>query len=127
MKNLFALISLVFMLNAATAQNYDFDTRLLSKFSNEELLEMQNESPDELAFWEYFVSKGVVIFTITKDVSESDMGVIVYDGDLKKLNPFALGLEPEETAVRTYQVGDTNQGLMILSRQKILAKMNRNK
>ncbi len=127
MKNLFALISLVFMLNAATAQNSDFDTRLLSKFSNEELLEMQNESPDELAFWEYFVIKGVVIFTITKDVSESDMGVIVYDGDLEKLNPFALGLEPEETAVRTYQVGDTNQGLMILSRQKILAKMNRNK
>ncbi len=115
------------MLNAATAQNSDFDTRLLSKFSNEELLEMQNENPDELAFWEYFVNEGVVIFTITKDVSESDIDVIVYDGDLKELNPFALGLEPEETAVRTYQVGDTNQGLMILSRQKILAKMNRNK
>lgn len=127
MKRLFPLLAFVLVLNAAFAQQSTFDARLLVKFTNEQLTEMQNDKPDELAFWEFFINDGFLIYTITKDAARSDIGSISYDDDIDNLNPLALGLEPEETAVRTYQIGDTDKGLMILSRQKILAKMSKEK
>jgi hypothetical protein len=108
-----------------TAQNASTITeRLSARFSADEQGKM---STDELAFWDFFSTQGFEVFTITKDLSQSDMKTIAFKGDLGSINPLALGLTPEETAVNTYKLGDTNTGLMILSKEKIVAKMNRQK
>jgi hypothetical protein len=98
--------------------------RLAVKFSETELAKM---TTDERAFWNYFVTDGFVIFDITKDASESEMLHLDFEGTTNQFNPLALGLMPEETAVNTYRLGNTGQGVMILSKAKIKAKMNRTK
>ncbi len=100
----------------------DFDGKLLAKFSQEELNEF---SPNELAYWTYFVSEGFEVFTITKDQLQSEIKSLDFIGEVSNFNPLALNITPEETAVVTYRIGNTDQGIMILSKQKILAKMGR--
>lgn len=98
--------------------------RLAVKFSETELTEMNTE---EAAFWEYFVTAGFIVYDITKDPSESDILHLDFKGATEHFNPLAYGLLPEKTAVNTYQLGNTGKGVMILSKAKIRAKMNRNK
>jgi hypothetical protein len=117
---LFASFGLNMKANAQeTAVTHD---RLSVKFSETELAKM---TTDERAFWDYFVTDGFVIFDITKDASESEMLYLDFEGTTNQFNPLALGLMPEETAINAYRLGNTGQGVMILSKAKIKVKMDR--
>lgn len=100
----------------------DHDERLLAKFSEKELKAM---TPDEVQYWNFVVDNGYVVFEIKKEKSESEMENIDFNGDVNALNPLSLGLLPDESSVKTYSLGSTGFGIMVLSEKKIRAKMER--
>lgn len=106
----------------ATAQNTDFDSRLLAKFSEKELKAM---SADEVDYWNFFIKEGFEVFQITKDSDQSDIEVMEFDGDVSAINPLALGLTPKENSVQTFKLGNSGYGIMILSVEKLNARMKR--
>jgi|GEM_PF-1879153 len=107
------------------AQNSDSVNELLkAKFTQAELDGMKSQNADEYAFWSYFVTDGFMVFDISKDKADSEMTTIDFDGDPSTINPLSLGLEPMETSVQTFRLGNSDKGLMIYSQKKISAKMN---
>lgn len=125
MKHLIVFFSaiLLFVSTSGLAQNQnESDKKLLAKFSPTELNAMSTE---DLGYWNFVAEHGFVVFEIRKEKSESEMEMIEYTGNIDALNPFELGLSPEETTVKTYQLGNTGFGLMVLSETKIRAKMAR--
>jgi len=111
-------------MRANAQETLSIKDRLAAKFTETEL---SNMNSDELAFWEYFVTEGFVLFNISKDPSESEMESLEFEGSTDLFNPLTFGLMPEETAVATYRLGNTGQGVMILSKAKIKAKLDRKK
>lgn len=116
------LITLSVACTTGYAQNQRSSPELLAKFTQQEINDMDEAT---LAYWDFFAHSGFEVFEISKDKSESEMEMIDFSGSLEKINPLALGLLPEPTAVKTYRLGDTGHGIMILSEKKILAKMER--
>jgi len=112
------------IMQASAQETSSTQDRLAAKFSKTELTKMDAE---ERAFWEFFATDGFVVFDITKDASESDMQNLAFEGTAEQFNPLAFGLMPEETAVNSYRLGNTGQGVMILSKAKIKAKIDRKK
>ncbi|MBI1287102.1 MAG: hypothetical protein GC178_05930 [Flavobacteriales bacterium] len=125
MKNTLLVLTVVVMSSIwslATAQNTDFDSRLLAKFSEKELKAM---SADEVDYWNFFIKEGFEVFQITKDSDQSDIEVMEFDGDVSAINPLALGLTPKENSVQTFKLGNSGYGIMILSVEKLNARMKR--
>lgn len=106
----------------ANAQDREVDSKLLAKFSQKDVEAMNNET---LAYWNFFVNDGFQVFEISKEKSESELEMIDYSGAIEDMNPLSLGLLPEPTSVKTYRLGNTGHGIMILSEKKIRAKMER--
>jgi len=108
-----------------SAQTSEQIARLKSKFNEKELASLQEESPAELAFWDFYSQKGFVVYKIDDTKGSSDLTTVDFSGDIASINPLELGLEPKETEVQTYLLGASGHGIMILSKKKILAKMGR--
>ena len=110
------------MAGTTIGQNAEADARLAAKFSQTDIKKM---TQDEVAYWNFFVNEGYVVFEIKKEKGESEMEAIAYEGEPSEVAPLALGLSPKETEVQTYRLGNTGYGLMILSEQKLRAKIER--
>lgn len=80
---------------------------------------------EQKAFWNFYLTDGFVIFDVTKNRAKSDIGHLDFEGDVSSIDPLAMGLKPQPTAVQTFELGSTGKGLMILSEEKIKAKMAR--
>ena len=110
------------MANTAFSQSAEADSKLNAKFNKKEIKAM---SADEIAFWNFYVNDGFLVFEIKKEKSQSEMETIDFSGATDKINPLELGLIPEAEAVQTLRLGDTGYGIMIHSEKKIRAKMAR--
>ena len=99
-----------------------FDQRLLTKFSETELEAMSTEDRD---YWNAVAKYGFRVFEISKEKSSSEVETLAFEGDVSAIDPFKLKLTPQEAAVQTYRLGNTDFGIMVLSEAKIRAKMAR--
>lgn len=105
-------------LTAFAQSNTDFDQRLLAKFSEKELQEMNAK---DLNYWNWAVSEGFFIRTIKKQ--DSDMGTIELENiELSSFNILEHGLEPTDE-VQAYTINGTDKFIMVLSEDKVKALM----
>ena len=93
-KVLVILISIMFSGSMLFGQNTEFDSRLLVKYSIEELNKMEVESPDELAFLNYCLDNAFYISEFPKG-KEGSKQLQKINGikDLNKINFFSLEIE----------------------------------
>ena len=121
-RNVFIIALVTASISGFAQNNRNFDARLADKFSETELHAL---SAEEVNYWNFVAEHGFVVFEIKKEKGDSEMELLDFSGDATSVNPFSLGLSPDETSVRTYRLGNSGYGIMVLSEKKLRAKMER--
>lgn len=105
------LASLILTTTVFAQSKFEFDSRLSSKFSKEELASM---TLDELNYWSSYMSKSVDVIELpTEKLSDIEESVSLKSTDQTKINLFELGIEPHEFARDYRRIEGTNQVLVI--------------
>ncbi|MBX7094227.1 MAG: hypothetical protein K1X56_05860 [Flavobacteriales bacterium] len=121
-KMIMSLFLAVFLTAGLSAQSSDWDVRLLSKYSKEELTEMKSNTPEKLAYLNKVAKSGWVIMDLPAEKSNAhEIRGSVAISDLKNVNLFALGLSPEKKNYQYYRINGTNKMLVVLSEEIILS------
>jgi hypothetical protein len=128
MKNCF-FIATIFLLSIAytvNAQTNNYDTRLLSKFSDKELVEMKTNAPETFNYWNFYVANAYQIMDLAaeKAVTHEIKGTMAIT-DVKNINVFELKKLPLAKDYQYYKIENTNQLLVIISEEQIKAKFNK--
>ena len=113
-KILIVLISLMYSGSMLFAQNTEFDSRLLVKYSIEELKKMEVESPDELAFLNYCLDNAFYI----GDYPKEKEGKINLDGakqveNINEINLFELDIEILDGRNQLFSINDNSKLLVV--------------
>jgi len=113
MKRLIILCLVTVFATAAIAQ--EVDSRLLAKFSKEELSEMKTNNPDQYTFIHQCLTHGFYLANAGgKSLSKEVRGEIEIT-DINKINFFELGLEPEENRYLYYKIKGHDKLLVVRS------------
>lgn len=120
-----ALFLIVFLGCTAqlSAQN-SFDERLLSKFSSERIVELQENHSDILSYWTYYLDNSYYIIdgeTSGKTIATNETVSI---SDLSNFNILDLGLNMDRNFSKTFQIVGANKYLMLLSNREFVAGFN---
>ena len=128
MKNCF-FIATLFLLSityTVNSQTNNYDTRLLSKFSDKELSEMKVNAPATLNYWNFYVANAYQIMDLAaeKALSHEIKGTLKIV-DLNNINVFELNKLPLAKDYQYYKIENTNKLLVIISEEQIKAKFNK--
>lgn len=123
MRKRFFIFILVFASYYAIAQTSNFDQRLLSKFTEKELQEMQSKNPATLSYWNYYAANAFQIMDLPaeKAVAHEIKGTIKL-ASLNSVNIFDLHLTPLTKDYQYYKIEGTDKLLVILSEEQIKAR-----
>ncbi|MFY9310980.1 MAG: hypothetical protein WAQ28_18170 [Bacteroidia bacterium] len=126
MRKLFCIFTFVLASYVATAQTNKFDQRLLSKFTETELQEMQTKNPDALAYWNYYAGNAFQIMDLPaeKAVAHEIKGTIKI-ANQNSINIFELQLAPLLKDYQYYKIEGTGKLLVILSEEQIKARFTK--
>ncbi|MGB3946944.1 MAG: hypothetical protein WBM13_03095 [Bacteroidia bacterium] len=128
MKNCF-FIATLFLLSityTVNSQTNNYDTRLLSKFSDKELSEMKVNAPATLNYWNFYVANAYQIMDLAaeKALAHEIKGTLKIV-DLNNINVFELNKLPLAKDYQYYKIENTNKLLVIISEEQIKAKFNK--
>jgi hypothetical protein len=114
MKNTFFLISFLLFTFFSVAQNNNFDKRLLSKFSEDELNQMQRKSPNTYAYWNFYAANAFQIMDLPNEKTNAHeiKGTVRID-DINDVNILALHYVPLPKDYQYYRIEDTKKLLVI--------------
>lgn len=106
----------------AIGQTTNFDKRLLSKFTEKELLDMQSKNPETLAYWNHYASNAFQVMDLPaqKAVAHEIRGTVKI-ADMNSINIFELTLTPAPKDYQYYKIEGGNKMLVILSEEQIKA------
>lgn len=122
MKNILFLIFLILFVCSASAQNNSFDSRLLSKFSKNELNEMQSKSPETFLYWNFYAANAYQVMDLPNEKSNAhEIKGIVKISDMNNINVFELNYVPVKKDYQYYRIEGTTKLLVILSEEQIKA------
>lgn len=120
-KILTVLISVMFSGSMLFGQNTEFDSRLLAKYSVEELDEIQKKSAMEIKFLTHCIENA----HYTTVFPEGKEGVVEITGeievrDINNINFYELNVELINDNYQYYTIKDSNMLLVIKSKDHIL-------
>lgn len=124
MKN---LLTLFFLAAAVVAYGQtDFDKRLLAKFSEERIKELQETQPQIIEYWTYYLDESYQI------VGSSDGKVLpsektVKIKDFKNFNILELDVHMDRSLSKSYKIKSTGDYLVLMSNEAFSAKFNRSR
>lgn len=126
MRKIFCVFTFVLASYIAIAQTTNFDKRLLSKFSEKELLDIQNKSPETLAYWNYYTSNAFQLMDLPaeKKLAHEIKGTVKV-ADMNSVNVFDLNLIPAPKDYQYYKIEGTDKMLVILSEEQIKARYSK--
>ncbi len=109
------LIGLFLFLSAADvfAQS-NFDDRLLAKFDQERIADLQKNQPQILAYWSYFLDHGYFIGEVADlegklKIAEHSVKI----KDLNSINILALDVHPDRHMSKAYKIKGTTKYLVV--------------
>lgn len=125
MKKIYLVALLMSLGFVSLAQNETIDARLNSKFSKQELKELQSKNPGELAFLNFYVANAYQVTPMPsgKGGTHEIKGSIKV-ADLNNVNIYELNLSPLQKDYQYYTIEGTDKLLVILSDEQIRAKYN---
>ena len=120
-KVLVVLISVMFSGSMLFGQNTEFDSRLLVKYSVEELNKIEKENPSEIKFLLHCIESAQYI-TPFPEGKESAVEIIgeVEIRDINSINFFELGVELIQDNYQYYTIKASDMLLVIKSKDHIL-------
>ena len=123
MKRLLFAITFVLLIYSAGAQNATYDKRLLSKFSEKELQEMERKSPETFNYWNYYSANAFQVMDLAaeKSVAHEIKGTLQIS-NINAINIFDLKLTPAAKDYQYYKIEGTQKLLVILSEEQIKVK-----
>lgn len=123
MKNSLFLIGFVLFACYASAQSNSFDQRLLSKYTKNELNEMQISNPIAFAYWNFYASNAFQVMDLPDEKSGThEIKGIVKIQDINSINIFDLHYIPSIKDYQYYRIEGTRKLLVILSEEQIKEK-----
>ena len=113
-KILIVLISLMYSFSMLFAQNTEFDSRLLVKYSIEELKKLEKENPSEVQFQTYCLDNAFYI----GDYPKEKEGKINLDGvkqieNINEINLFELDIEILDGRNQLFSINDNSKLLVV--------------
>ncbi|MCE9538788.1 MAG: hypothetical protein K8R85_06175 [Bacteroidetes bacterium] len=123
MKN--SLLSMIFIVFAFSlnAQSKSFDPRLLSKFTKEELVEMEVKTPIAYAYWNFYVANAYQVMDLPIDkIDTHEIKGIVKIPNMNTINIFDLHYVPLEKDYQYCRIEGSNRLLVIISEEQIKEK-----
>ena len=123
MKNILFLIIFFTSTYSISAQSKTFDARLLSKFSQVELNEMQSNHPDKFNYWSFYVANAYQIVDLPQEKETAhEIKGVVKKQDFNLFNVFDLNYSPLAKDYKYYRIDGNNKLLVILSEEQIKEK-----
>lgn len=124
MKN---LLTLIFAALAAIAYGQtDFDQRLLAKFSEEKINELQQTQPQIIEYWTYYLDESYQIVGSSQGkVLPSEKTVRIKD--FANFNILELDVHMDRSMSKSYKIKSTGEYLVLLSNDAFSAKFNRSR
>jgi hypothetical protein len=103
----------------------DFDERLLVKFNEERITQLQKEHPQIIAFMEFYLENGISIVSLNNGKQVEIEGTLKLKSlDESKVNVYDLGIPlPLEQTVY-YSIEGTDKTLLVYSRTLVMNKFN---
>ena len=125
MKNIFILAFCLFIGNALIAQtNSNYDKRLLSKYSEEQIEELLTEHAQVIAYWEYYLDNAYTIVDIPMEKEIEFEGIIDFKNPAT-FNILESGAEMHRTTSKFYEIkSDKTKMLVVYSGDMITRKFN---
>ena len=120
-KVLVILISIMFSGSMLFGQNTEFDSRLLVKYTVEELNNIEKENPSEISFLLHCIESAHYItpFPEGKEDAVEIIGEMEVR-DINNINFFELNVELIQDNYQYYTIKDSNMLLVIKSKDHIL-------
>jgi len=123
MKKIAVIIFLSLFVNMLNAQTGSYDKRLLSKFSDKELQELQVNNPDSYAYWNFVVANAYAVMELPAAKSnDKELKGTVKIADINNVNILDLKLFPVSNQNQYYRIEGTSKMLMILSDEQVKSK-----
>ena len=120
MKNRLFLITFILFVGFANAQNNSFDQRLLSKFSKDELNNMQIKNPIAYAYWNFYVATAYQVLDLSKEkANKHETKGAVKIKDFNTINIFDLNCIPLEKDYQYFSIEGSKKLLVILPEELI--------
>lgn len=125
MKKLVTLLFIVFASNLLFSQTGNYDTRLLSKFSDKELQELKKNNADSYNYWNFMVANAYSVMDLPSGKSnDKEIKGSVKITDMAKVNILELRLMPISNQYQYYKIEGTTKMLMILPEEQVKSKYN---
>jgi hypothetical protein len=103
----------------------NYDQRLLAKFSETQIEELQEKSPHVLAYWTFYVNNAYEIVPMPAGKDGNDLEVIEYtEGEF---NILTSGLHMERSAPQYFRIENSDQVLRLRSSEELVARFNESK
>lgn len=119
MRYLLVLLVLTSTMSFAQKSN-DSDSRLLSKYSKEELKKLQKDSPEEYSYLNYYVANCYKIMELPSEKGNAhEIKGTLSIKSLDNINIYDLKLETKEKDYQYYKIEGTTKLLVILSNEQI--------
>ncbi len=116
---------LVFSAAVILAQS-NYDQRLLAKFDQKRIAELQSTQPQILAYWTYFLDHGYTVVDLAnsreKYIPETK---ILRIKDLNNINILELDILPDRHLSKAYQIKGSNKLLVLWSNDAFVKKYER--
>ncbi len=126
MRNLLFAAAFVLLVHNISAQAKNYDLRLLSKFSEKELKEMQYQNPETLSYWNFYVANAFQVVDLPNEKSNAhEIKGNVQIQNINLINIFDLHYLPLAKDYQYYRIEGTNKLLVILSEEQIKEKFEK--
>lgn len=123
MKKCLLLLTFVLFACSVNAQTKGFDPRLLSKFTKDELLEMEVKNPLAYAYWNFYVANAFQVMDLPIDKIDShEIKGVVKIPNMNNINIFDLHYIPLEKDYQYCRIEGSNKLLVIISEEQIKEK-----
>lgn len=104
------------------------DSRLLSKYSKEELKKIEKNTPDEFNYLNYYVANCYKVMELpTEKGNAHEIKGTLSLKSMENVNIYELKLETKDKDYQYYKIEGTTKMLVILSNEQIKASYNTTK
>lgn len=125
MRIIFLFLFLVSSL-AISAQS-DYDPRLLAKFSEERIVQLQREQPSVIDYWTYYLDHAYTIVNSDKTGKSFSSDETIEIKDLENFNILELDIHMDRKQSKTFKIKGTNSYLLLHSNQTFSELYSRNR
>lgn len=121
------LLTLSLLVTALTGvAQRDYDPRLLAKFSEERIRELQRDQPQIIDYWTYYLDESYSIVALTDGkILKSEKTLRIKD--FENLNILELNVHQDRSQSKAYKIRGTGEYLVLMSNDAFTAKYNKSR